>query len=184
MTNKVRVYGKETKCKTNVNDRPMYRIVFDEMVSILNDSTWNEPILTIHVPQRAKFERYLQAVLSLRLKKRFGDTEIEYPLAGKHADIYANETYIELKTPNTSYRFSDIVNKTRPITKNVQSIIDDINKLRTLKIKEGVVAFVMFPIHPDKADYMKHINKIISALGNDNYCQEIVGNMLVFSCKI
>lgn len=128
MTNKVRVYGKETKCKTNVNDRPMYRIVFDEMVSILNDSTWNEPILTIHVPQRAKFERYLQAVLSLRLKKRFGDTEIEYPLAGKHADIYANETYIELKTPNTSYRFSDIVNKTRPITKNVQSIIDDINK--------------------------------------------------------
>ncbi|MDD6583041.1 MAG: hypothetical protein PUF10_10270 [Bacteroidales bacterium] len=162
----------------------MYKIVFDEMVSILNDSTWNEPILAIHIPQRAKFERYLQAVLSLRLKKRFDDTEIEYPLDGKHVDIYANETCIELKTPNTSYKFSDIVDKTRPITKNVQSITDDINKLRTLKIKEGVVAFVMFPIHTDKDDYMKHINKIISALGNDNYCQEIVGNMLVFSCKI
>jgi len=162
----------------------MYKSVFEEIVSILKDSSWNGPILAIHIPQRAKFERYLQAVLSFRLKKKYKDTEIEYPLGDKHVDIYANKTYIELKTPNTSYRFDGIVEKTRPITKNIQSIIDDINKLREHNVKEGVIAFVMFPIDPCKNDYSQHLNKITSVLGNDNYCQEMVGNMLVFSCKI
>jgi hypothetical protein len=153
-------------------------------VSILNDPFWNRPIFDIHLPKRAKFERYLQSVLSLRLKQKFKDTEIEYPLSDKHVDIYANETFIELKTPNTNYKLEGIEDKTRPITNNIQSIIDDINKLRKLNVKEGVVAFVLFPVDPDKDNYSQHLKKIISVLGNNSYCQEMVGNMLVFSCSV
>lgn len=162
----------------------MYQIICNEIVFILNDPFWNRPIFDIHLPKRSKFERYLQSVLSLRLKQKFNDTEIEYPLNDKHVDIYANETFIELKTPNTNYKHEGIEDKTRPITNNIQSIIDDINKLRELNVKEGVVAFVLYPIYPDKDNYSQYIKRILSALGNNHYCQEKVGNMLVFSCKI
>lgn len=164
----------------------MYKKVCNEIVSILNDPFWNGPILEIHLPQRAKFERYLQAVLAFRLKEKYKDTKIEYPLGYKHVDIYANDTYIELKTPNTNYKLQGIEDKTRPITNNIQGIIDDIDKLRLLKgkEKEGVVAFVLFPIDPYKDDYSQHIEKIISVLRNNSYCQEMVGNMLVFSCSV
>lgn len=164
----------------------MYKIVCNEIVSILNDSSWNGPILDIHLPQRAKFERYLQSVLASRLKKKFADTQIEYPLGNKHVDIYANRTYIELKTPNTNYRLQGIEDKSRPITNNIEGVIEDIEKLRLLKEKgkDGVVAFVLFPIDSDRDDYLQHVEKIISALRNNSYCQEVVGNMFVFSCKV
>lgn len=164
----------------------MYKKVCNEIVSILKDSSWNRPILDIHLPQRAKFERYLQSVLALRLKEKCKDTKIEYPLGDKHVDIYANGTYIELKTPNTNYRLQGIEDKSRPITNNIEGVIEDIEKLRLLKEKgkEGVVAFVLFPIDSDRDDYLQHVEKIIFALGNNSYCQEVVGNMFVFSCKV
>jgi len=162
----------------------MYKIILDEIVSILNDSVWNKPILDIHLPQRAKFERYLQSVLALRLKKRFDDTMIEYSLDDKHVDIYANNAFIELKTPNTNYRLPGVVETTRPITNNIQSIIDDINKLKWLNVNNGIVAFVLFPIDPNKNNHLQHIEKIVAALGHNIYCSANVGNMFVFSCRV
>lgn len=162
----------------------MYKKICDEIVAILKDVNWSEPIIDIHLPQRAKFEKYLQSVLACRLKNFFSDTEIEYPINGKLIDIYANGTCIELKTPNTNYKIQGIINKKRPITKNIASIIADIQKLRKLNVKSGVVAFVLFPIDPMNKNYCSHINKIISKLGHNQYCTNIVGNMFVFSCKI
>lgn len=169
---------------TETNGEPMYKTVCKEIVSILEDKTWGEPIVKIHLPQRAKFERYLQAVLALRLKKKYEDTEIEYSVGEKHIDIYANNTCIELKTPNTNYTVTGVVDKTRPITKNIQSIIEDIQKLRNLGVGNGVVAFVLFPVTPDNDDYKQHVNKVISKLGNVHFCIEMTRNMLVFSCNI
>ena len=162
----------------------MYRVVYNEIVAVLNDPVWNRPILTIHLPQRAKFEKYLQSVLACRLNNRFPGTVIEYPFGGKLIDIYANGTCIELKTPNTNYTIQGVPNKVRPITKNIASIIDDIQKLRTLNVNSGVVAFVLFPIDPNNSSYLYHVNKIISALGHNHYCSNVVGNMFVFSCQV
>ena len=162
----------------------MYKQICEEIVAILKDANWSEPIMDIHLPQRAKFEKYLQSALACRLKKIYSDTIIEYPIGGKLIDLYSNNTCIELKTPTTNYKISGITNKTRPITKNIASIIEDIQKLRVLSVKNGVVAFVLFPIDINKKNYLYYVNKIITALGHKNYCQSVINNMLVFSCKI
>lgn len=170
---------------TDIDDSlTMYNIVYDEIVAVLNDPVWNRPIVNIHLPQRAKFEKYLQSVLACRLNNQFPGTKIEYLLGGKLIDIYANRTCIELKTPNTNYTIQGITNKARPITKNITSIINDIQKLRTLNVKSGVVAFVLFPIDPNNNSFLYHVNKIVSALGHNQYCSNVVGNMFVFSCQI
>ena len=170
---------------TDIDDSlTMYNIVYDEIVAVLNDPFWNRPIVNIHLPQRAKFEKYLQSVLACRLNNQFPGTEIEYLLGGKLIDIYANGTCIELKTPNTNYTIQGITNKVRPITKNIASIINDIQKLRSLNVNSGVVAFVLFPIDPNNKSYLYHVKKIVSALGHNQYCSNVVGNMLVFSCQI
>lgn len=162
----------------------MYKVVFDEIISVLRDPVWSAPIKEIHMPQRAKFERYLQAVLAYRLKGKYSDTEIEFPLGDKHADIYSNGVFIELKTPNTNYRIDGVAEKTRPISDNIQGIIDDIDKFRKHDDKEGIVAFVMFPVKSGSNEHMQHIEKIKSHLGNDHFLQTTIDNMFVFSCMV
>ena len=50
---------------------------------------------------------------------------------------------MELKTPNTNWKIPGVVDKVRPITNNIQSIISDAEKLNS---KSGIVAFVIFPV--------------------------------------
>ncbi len=45
-------------------------------------------------------------------------------------DIVCGDAAIELKTANTNYACAGAVAKTKPITKNVESIIADIRKLQ------------------------------------------------------
>ena len=159
----------------------MYKEVFNKIIWILEDPVWSAPIKKIYVPQRAKFERYLQAVLAYRLKEKHSDTEIESPLGDKqHADIFSNGAYIELKTPNTD----GVAEKTRPITDNIEDIMDDIDKLRKCGVTEGIVAFVMFPVKPNSDEHMQHIEKIKNHLGNDQFLHTTIDNMFVFSCKV
>ena len=44
----------------------MYKEVFNKIIWILEDPVWSAPIKKIYVPQRAKFERYLQALSAVR----------------------------------------------------------------------------------------------------------------------
>ena len=165
----------------------MYKVIFNEIVSILNNNNGlASPILNIHLPKRAKFERYLQSVLANKLKSTYADTEIEkeYPNNNNsHADIFANNTFIELKTPNTNYAVANIPVLTKPITTNRQGVINDIRKLRKAGV-DGVVAFVLFPIDMNKPIYLQHVNKIKKEL-NHNLCEErVVGDFYVFSAKV
>jgi hypothetical protein len=56
---------------------------------------------------------------------------------------------IELKTINTNIRYEKVKNKTRPITKDTQGIINDIEKLRATEYSKKAVLFVAFPIRHD-----------------------------------
>ena len=125
----------------------------------------NASLLTIAITQRAKFEGWLKFELAHELKKKYIDTRVEEPVSGFHIDIHSNQSLIELKTPNTSYRMKGCVNRTCTITDNINSIIDDINKLSTIVpgvYNNGYIAFVLFPV--DKVKYVNHVNKVISAL--------------------
>ena len=135
------------------------RLELNELiVRILKD---NEDLVFIAIRQRAKFEGWLKFELSRKLLV-YPDLEVErsYPNdKNQHADIYANNAFIELKTSNTNYRFDKCESLTRPITKNITSIITDINKLRKIDQGKKYVAFVLFPIDEEK-QYLKHIDRI------------------------
>ena len=166
----------------------MYEIIHKEIESILKDADGlAAPILSLHLPKRAKFERYLQTVLAYKLKSCYPDIEIEKPYptnSSKHTDIFANETYIEIKTPNTSYKVEGVESKTKPISKNIKGIKYDIEKLQTQRVKNGVVAFVLFPID-DEEMYKDYVRRITGVLKHKkNYKESVVGQFYVFSAKV
>ena len=127
----------------------------DILVNIL---TSRQDLVFIAIKQRAKFEGWLKFELANELRKLYPDTCVEKCMSGKLVDVFSNNSYIELKTPNTSYRHDGCENRTRPITNNINSIIDDISALKEIG-DNGYIAFVMFPIdNNDK--YQSHIKKI------------------------
>ena len=127
----------------------------DILVNIL---TSRQDLVFIAIKQRAKFEGWLKFELANELRKLYRDTCVEKCMSGKLVDVYSNNSYIELKTPNTSYRHDGCENRTRPITSNIDSIIDDINALKKIGV-DGYIAFVMFPID-NNGKYKSHIDKI------------------------
>ena len=130
------------------------------IVSILED---NDKLVFIAIKQRAKFEGWLKFQLAHKLLEEDDKVEVErpYPTNGKlHADIYAKKAFIELKTPNTNYRYKQCFPCNRPITKNITSIIEDINKLRSIEENKKYIAFVIFPIDQDKKKYREYILRI------------------------
>jgi hypothetical protein len=75
-------------------------------------------------------------------------------------DISFEDWAIELKTVNTNYRFKNVEKKTRPITKNIKGVINDIEKLKALEYTNKSVMFVVFPLTLDNKDWLTHLEKI------------------------
>lgn len=127
----------------------------DILVNILKS---RQDLVFIAIKQRAKFEGWLKFELANELRKLYPDTCVEKCMSGKLVDVFSNDSCIELKTPNTSYRHDGCENRTRPITNNIASIIDDINALKKIGV-DGYIAFIMFPID-NNGKYKSHIDKI------------------------
>jgi hypothetical protein len=68
---------------------------------------------------------------------------------------------IELKTPNTNYGMSGVENRTRPITKNINSILEDIHKLKVNNVA-GIIAFVLFPVRSGDDQWKVYLERIKS----------------------
>ena len=147
-----------------------------------------QELVFIAIKQRAKFEGWLKFELANELRKLYTDTCVEkcmiYNNSEKLVDVFSNDSYIELKTPNTSYRHDGCVNKTRPITNNLASIIDDIIALKTIT-GNGYIAFVMFPID-NKGKYQSHIKKIDEKVKNSVKTKIEINNIpiLVYTAKV
>lgn len=125
--------------------------------------------------QRAKFEGWLKFELASALNKTSTIKNIilegGYATGGR-ADIvftYCDITwFIEMKTSNTNWRAEGIENRTRPIKKNIDEVIDDIKVLQSnCYPHRGLAVFVLFPvpkriwtIEKDKVSY--HLHRIES----------------------
>ena len=142
----------------------------------------NKDVLKIAIRQRAKFEGWLKFELASHLEKTgYENVRVEstYELRKDRSDIsfmYKGDNYeIELKTPNTNYRIKGIENKGRPITKNIESIITDAQKLKVTK--NGIIAFVLFPVPIDDNRWVEYIDKIKNeahiCLDKNNHCTKI-----------
>lgn len=136
------------------------------IVSVLEE---HRALLTIAVRQRAKFEGWLKFELAL-YAARHGATSVEVETAsdlGSRSDlsfIYDAQRYdVELKTCNTNWRMKGVLGSTRPITKNIASVIVDGEKLRRCP-GQGIVAFCLFPVACADDRWTEYLNRIGSAL--------------------
>jgi len=84
---------------------------------------------------------------------------------------------VELKTCNSNWRMDGVLNRTRPITKNISEIVTDTKKLRNCS-GDGIVAFCMFPVpcQDDRStEYLTRIgNELGFALSANQYSATIV----------
>jgi len=136
------------------------RTVFDEIPLRLNSKLG----LSICARERAKFEGWLKVELCDILGKK--NYEATVPEKNR-VDVAFEDWAIELKTVNTNYRFRNVENKHRPITKNVKGVIDDIIQLRSLEMPEIVnkaIVFIVFPVKSENADWQYHLRKITDSL--------------------
>jgi hypothetical protein len=124
----------------------------------------HEGILRIAVRQRAKFEGWLKFELASYLEQNGMDNvEVESKFINRleRADIsffHQGEPYnLELKTPNTNWIVNGVKSLTRPITKNIESIVADEVKLRNSK---GIIAFVLFPVPLDDNRWEQYLYRI------------------------
>lgn len=113
--------------------------------------------LNFFIKNRAKFEGWFKVELCDILSRYTNNITPEKD----RIDIVFDDWALELKTSNTNYRYENVKNKTRPVTKNVTSIIKDIVDLRNNKnYKNKAVVFIIFPLSKTTTDWDKHISKI------------------------
>jgi hypothetical protein len=127
-------------------------------------------LLRIALRQRAKFEGWLKFELAV-VAEQNGAIGVEVEAAsgnGYRSDlsfVFEGERYqVELKTPNTNWRMPGVVTCTRPITKNIQDVLIDCDKLRHCD-GTGIIAFCLFPIEASDGRWLDYLNRIGSKLG-------------------
>jgi len=116
--------------------------------------------LNYFIKNRAKFEGWFKVELCdiLSLSKRITNITPEKD----RIDIVFDDWALELKTANTNYSFDGVVNKHKPITKNIKSITKDIEALKENKnYTNKAVVFIVFPLSVTIAkEWKNHISKI------------------------
>jgi hypothetical protein len=129
-------------------------------------------LLAIAVRQRAKFEGWLKFELALHAAHH-GATAVEVETASdarSRSDlsfVYEGQRYdVELKTCNTNWRMKGVLDLTRPITKNIASVVVDADKLRHCP-GQGIVAFCLFPVGCGDGRWTGYLSRIGSALSVD-----------------
>lgn len=105
---------------------------------------------------RAKFEGWLKVEVCGLLVPHCESVVPEK----QRVDICADEWAIELKTINTNIRYRGIQNKHRPITKNTEGVIKDIQKLSKLDFPMKAVLFIVFPIEHENKHWQVQIRRI------------------------
>lgn len=131
---------------------------------------------------------YSDTCVEYNVKTRIGsvsdDGEDERADTHKLVDIFFDNVLLELKTPNTNYTNPLCETLTRPITKNIGDIIEDVKKLRGILQQpnlpdslRGFIAFVMFPIDSDNFEsgkWQNHVNRIRENIREANEVMKII----------
>lgn len=136
-------------------------IVFEEIIPKLENNSG----VSIFAKERAKFEGWLKVELCESLSKY---TPAITPEKDR-IDITFDDWAIELKTVNTNYRYENVKNKTRPITMNIQEVIDDIENLKTSDYAKKAILFIVFPVTHIHKNWKIHLQKISILLKDMKY---------------
>ncbi len=135
-----------------MNFQKLVKIIFDEIKPKLEKHAG----LSIFAKERAKFEGWFKVEVCESLLKYFKNVVPEH----QRVDISFKDWGIELKTINTNINYEGVEKKTRPITKNTQGIIEDIEKLKKLNFKKKGVLFIVFPIEEYNKNWKVQFQRI------------------------
>jgi hypothetical protein len=115
--------------------------------------------------RRAKFEGWFKAEL-IDILARTGQNAL--PEINR-IDVSFGDVGIELKTVNTNIRYQNVINVNRPITNNINGVIEDINFIRTSNFSYKFVMFIVFPIEHNNQNWQNHLTRISKNLNNGHY---------------
>jgi hypothetical protein len=141
----------------------LFDLTADDIVTRIQNSVG----LTKFAHRRAKFEGWLKVELIDILVQR-GQNAL--PEIGR-IDVSFDTVGIELKTVNTNIRYPNVINTTRPITKNINGVNEDIENLRNTDFIDKFVIFIVFPITHDNINWQIHLGRITNSLENYLYRQ-------------
>ena len=161
------------RSKTNYNDTQVSVAEFHKLQEILfvnlKNILENHEGVSIFASNHSKFEGWLKVELIQILKNHnYGDVLPEKD----RIDVTFGNWALELKTCNTNYRHEKVTDKPRPITNNIQDILDDICSLNKSRYRCKGIFFVVFPLDcKNIKKWAPHLDKI-SRTVQDLKCQE------------
>src|SRR5437868_690772 len=141
----------------------LIHITADELIRRVEKSR----ALGVFARRRAKFEGWLKVELIDILINKGYDAVPEQDLIDVSFGDVAGDVAIELKTVNTNYRDGIADQKTRPITKNIKDVIQDIEKHMGNEFPHKFIIFVVFPLNEAHTGWKSHLAKIQEELGDD-----------------
>ncbi len=146
--------------------------MLDEIVSKLIDTISQHNGCAIFVEERAKFEGWVKVELA-RILFELGykvEPEKAYFIDGKRhqVDLFSEHgntrLCVELKTVNTNYTGILAKKKTRPITMNINGVLEDLEELSRIKEAnpevEYYVLFLVYPCESGNKHWQMHKRKL------------------------
>jgi len=144
----------------------MLKSIMDVVRGVLTD---RRDTVWLAVRQRAKFEGWLKLELARALETAgFTEVMLECRYAGRRkADlafrIQGVRCFMELSMCNTNWRVKSVRTASRPITKNVEHVLKDIEKLKMVEEPDVGLALTLFfpvPINWSAQDLLRKIGDI------------------------
>lgn len=124
----------------------------------------HKELMKIPIRQKAKFEGWLKFELAYSLEKNgLKQVEVEslrsYSKERRDLSFFNDDKFytVEIKTSNTNWKCEGVSVASKPITKNIQSIISDAKKLNS---SQGIIAFILFPIPCNDNRWHHYIDRI------------------------
>ena len=136
----------------------LFNLTANQLVSRIQSSVG----LANFVHGRSKFEGWLKVELIdiLIMQGQNAFPEIN------RIDVSFDTVGIELKTINTNIQYNNVIAKTKPITKNIAGINNDIIKLRSANFIDKFVIFIVFPITHDNSRWQIQLQRVTNNLEN------------------
>jgi len=146
-------------------DENQFKQTLETILDDLKTKLENSKGIDVFVKNRAKFEGWLKVEIVNILCNGIPDKTDKIIPEKYRIDVVFDDSALELKTVNTNYRRKGIVNKTKPITLNVEQLENDINKLRKLHridIRNKAILFVVFPLSENNIEEFEaeHLTKL------------------------
>jgi len=137
---------------------------FEKLFNILEkelpNKIKNNKGLNYFAKNRNKFEGWLKVEIC-NILAHYSDKEI-LPEKDRIDIVFNNQWALELKTINTSYKETRVIDKTKPLTENINSVLKDIEKLQNIvKYNKKAVIFIVFPLQEKHySTFQQHLSKI------------------------